>query len=1346
MIPTPPSHSLTFRAPRRGSLWLEVDLRLDQNPMIGFWDDSLRSMPLHIEFRREARLVVINRYTLQGWSRELIRDLPPTAGLHRLGVHFKAGPTGPGTALDIWLDGRLLASLNALPRPERRGRYGLRRGFPNLERIARIALPQAVRVMAQTGPRRGAHLTDRMEVTWTGPNPAHAIILPNDEILTLEPVAGSENIGGIVSAVLPGRVWHHDAQELRLVNRDGSLRGRLPLSRPELVARLERLCRDGWVHLDGLAPIQALEHARAADVHDTLSKDCLTALGQATQVYRLGTFHPRQVVARPAPCKDPVAELRTRFDALPDGERSLASLAKLLQDTSLSQTQMGHLLLGLSEWACINDDPVALFALAEQHGAVIPAPDTPYTASAGLPRLWAFKEYDKLTQALTKMVPAQDKWIVTPALAWTIRALVNDRAGPLGHLTLWRRAELLTAHLRMIRTLVAVSGTQMRCPQLLDAVLDLIAKRERLPGDIQPTMICLVLESYGLIPEFWERVGLLPSHMVPAEWHDWAHMAHELWAGAAGQNAAQIIARFEQAYIVGTASHRLCLLPEPGLTDPHSPGLGHLPAPQQQEIALRWLAFPRDNRTVPPPLELHRLACDGVRVASSHTPRPAMNNAMRRLGTTAMAALRQIRGNQPVEDLDSIRQQAAALLIPEAAYCGGAVLLAMAEALAHAGNTATARHMLITLAESLASRDRTDYSTATALRHASARFAACCPDADLRADAASILPPDPTLSGPANPLRTQANPLADTLVVLISCRPYLDNRVPNIHAAWGDLLTQAGLPMVVAVGGGSGPAKLVEGVLELPAPDDYEGLPQKILAVADWARSETGFSRILKIDDDCFLDPDAFFADLSALCAPYYGRPLRRTRGEMDRAWHMGKATSARGRNDLDKSPEPSIYADGSAAYLLGRDALWALNAARATPEGRALEAVSFMEDKLIGDLLALRGIDLSGENYDMAIFRRSASGLPPLPNYENSFLPFAGSGLKVAHLDSKGDLQAARRALVNPWPQPMKIWPPHEPARLGWARNTLDLVSPPDRLAQARGAELAVVAVMRNEGFMLTHFLNHYRGLGVGAFLVADNGSDDGTLEKLVSQPDVTVFSTDTPYNESRYGVLWQEALLANFRQGRWSLVADADEFLFWSLPDPQGQVTGDLPALLRDPAYQGADMVRLSMLDLYPPGPLSEARFALGPFAEATHIDRAPLRFDYAGRGPWGNCDSVTSNLRHRLMEAMGQPAMRNLFVAQKYALMQYQPWMQFSAGLHYAVGGKVADRALAFAHFKYNAEFHAKAQAEVARGQHFNNAEEYSKYLALLSEGRDRLFDPAVSVPLAECPFVRDMVALR
>jgi len=1255
----------------------------------------------------------------------------------------------PGTAVTVWLDGRELASLNALPQFSREARYGLRRGFAGLENIARITFPQAVRVVAQSGPALGACVTDRMEMTWTGPNPPSAVRLPSGERLTLEPVTGSDHAGGIVRAVLPGRIWQNGQPELRLIAQNDELRSSLRLERADLLMRLERLSQDGWLLLDELAPLQALEHAHAANMLDELSDGCRSALAGAARLYRLGKYCPPVAKSSPAPTTakpDPVAELRTRFEALPDAARSIFTLDRLLRDSDLSPDQMGHLLLSQCEWACTGNDPIALFALAQKLGAKLPAPHTPYTASTLLPWFWMNHDWPGLHAALGCIRNAQGKWFVTAPLGWTLRALVTDLPGPRGHASAGPRGNITVAILRLIRAMAPEPGSLMRCAYLQGFVIDSIAQRHRLPFSDQKTVLRLALETYGLVPEFWDEITRLPADRLPPDWADWRSLANALRNGLYGPALHDALAQFERSWVVGSEAHRRCLIGKGGLPQPDLPAPGSLPLGTRQEAALRWLSFPRALTDAAPPPEVQLLAQQGLRIARRHTPRPQADAQLRQLGESALAAIAQLREGVLPPKLDTLRDQAVSLLNHETWFRGGAVLLAMAEALTSAGHCAAATQMLDSLQDGLAHRKQAEYLGGPALRHASARFAAMCSDAELRARAAAILPPDPVLAAPACALRSAANPLTDTLVMVVSCQPYLNTRIPDIRAAWGDLLDQAGLPMVVVVGGGDGPARLENGILTLPVPDSYEGLPQKTLAMTEWALQETGFSRVLKIDDDCFLDPHAFFADLTAIGVHYYGRPLRRARGEMDRAWHMARASSVRGRTELDKSPEPAIYADGGAGYLLSRDALRALHAARATPEGRALEAVSFMEDKLIGDLLALRGIGVSGENYDISIFRRSAPDLPPLPQYENGYLPFQGSGLKVAHLDAGGDQHLARAALSSPWPVPRKVWPPHDPATLGKASNTLDLVSPVDRLEQAQHAELAVIAVMRNERFMLKHFLAHYRALGVGAFLVADNGSDDGTLEHLAAQPDVAVFSADTPYSESRYGVLWQEALLANFRVGRWSLVADADEFLFWSMPSADGRVSGDLPALLRGADYRDTDLVRLSMLDVYPSGPLADARFIHGPFADATHIDRTPLRTENTMRGPWGNCDSVTSNLRHRLMEQMGQPAARNLFVAQKFALMRYQPWMQFSAGLHYAVGGKVATRALGFAHFKYNSEFYTKAQAEVARGQHFNSAEEYRKYLALLSEGRDTLFDPDVSVPLADCPFVQDLTAIR
>ena len=355
------------------------------------------------------------------------------------------------------------------------------------------------------------------------------------------------------------------------------------------------------------------------------------------------------------------------------------------------------------------------------------------------------------------------------------------------------------------------------------------------------------------------------------------------------------------------------------------------------------------------------------------------------------------------------------------------------------------------------------------------------------------------------------------------------------------------------------------------------------------------------------------------------------------------------------------------------------------------------------------------------------------MPAWENGFLPFAGSGIKLAHLDGHERQQQVLSGSRDPWPRSFKVWPSAQPARLGWRSNTLDLICDPGKLGRVNEADVAVIACLRNERLMLPHFLDHYRARGVAGFLIADNGSDDGSFEYLADQPDVALFTVDTDYSASHYGVSWQQALMANFRVGRWSLVADADELvLFGAQADG-----GGLPDLTARMEAEGADAARVFMLDMYPHGPLSDADFTTAPpFEQAAFVDAQPFLQVSGARGPYSNSPTWTSALRHRLM-----PGSRaELFVAQKYAMLRYQPWMRLSAGLHFVANARVARQEMIFAHFKYNAAFHARAQAEVARQQHFNNAEEYRKYLMLAAEGQTVLFDPAISVRWDACDFVR------
>ena len=1372
--------------PKDGLLCLEVDLRGTAIVNIDFRDAQQRRIPLHLSLRRDERLLAANRWDSAGWRRELAFSVPLGRNIHDLHLAFESRVV-LGSTLTLWLDGQRIGKIDSAPRPDRKGRMGLRRGFPALDKLRWMTWPDGLRSyrhIVQIAPSN-PYLTPQLEVAWQGAQAGDALDLgdggPWRELLPI-PSPGTVLARDVGFATVPGRIWSgHESAALNLTIRrpDGANRASLTLQRAEIVAML-RSPEMLWIlQRDRFACLQMLEHVHYARLWAEVPASVFALLQAQTALPGLGRF---QSAARPAarlspPEAVPVAVTGQAVDAFhtmmveQPAPEPVSLFQHLVATYELSLPEIRALALQLSEWFCVHADPFALAQTAQGLGVLSwRMPKDHWGDIAGLPYLWAMGNWSAILAALREYPAHSNDWLVSPALGWVATALgqgLPDLKGvrpPLG-----QRVSMMAALLELVVSLSTRHHSQTGCMRLIQGVLDIMESLSNLPDWCASRFAELVLKAYGLTPEFWDCVD---ARGGMRQISGFAHMRarfHELRRAVAQDDGTAFWRSapvFVQCDVAGMERLMRMASSEPFLPIARdgTPDLAQLqdilPIQSVQEAALRWLAAPRPDSAraaleLDPTHPVHKAACAGFLNATRDVARPPIAGLGVRLGTKVQECLHQLEhGLAP--DLATVQEmiaRAQSLATPEAGYVGHAALLALAESLAKHGKAQFATACVEAVVTMLAAPYPQPVRGYPALELALSRFEACCADSALNAWLREAITPDPAFAAPvgadrhATELRARSNPFVDTLVTLVSCRKYLSSRIPEIQGAWGDALARFNIPIITVVGRAEGHAagcgsKFDGKLLELDAPDDYEGLPQKLLALAEWARTRTGFSRIFKIDDDCFLNVAAFFNDPVFLTVPYYGRPLRRNVGDMDRAWHMARSASLRGQLELDKSPEPSVYADGGAGYCLARPALLALQAARCTPRGRALEQMSFMEDKLIGDLLALKGLEVAGPNYATAIFRKSASGLPPLPQYENSFLPFAGSQIKLAHLDSGGTPSGARDALTSPWPRPMKIWPCHIPARLGWAKNVLDLVSPVQRLEQVRAAEVAVVSVMRNERFMLDHFLAHYRKLGVNAFLIADNGSDDGTLEHLAAQPDVAVFSTDTPYRLSRYGVTWQEALMAQFRLGRWSLLADADELAFWALPDAHGFVQGGLQNLLVQPEFQDAEAVGLFMLDMYPDGPLSNVRFQRAPFAEAGFVDKVPLRQNWLGQGPWTNSPTVTSALRHRLMTQAGAPARANLFVAQKYALLKYHPFMQLSTGLHYIRGARVATPALGFGHFKYHAEFHAKAQTETARSQHFNNAEEYRKYQALLAEGRDSLFDPDASVRLEDCVFVQQL----
>jgi len=1335
---------------------------------ISFFDADRRRILFHLSLRQPEGLAVCNWRGLAktDWGPEIAKP-----------VHLPPGGVTGGTTVEIrFALPRVIVLLDGIEVFN----FGTRLKRPRFSDLHKIAF-----VDCQGGIPPGAididhagdgalRLTSRLELRGRLQRPPPgALHLEIDDIadaptLIVTPDGDTGKMGGktgglTLRAVLPGRIWdglaHGTARKIRLCAGETVL-AEMPLRHCDLLTHVRPALTLGDLGGDLFLATQILEHARFAGIMADLDPQAQMRLAGLADFLGLEPLSdldtPPSIPADIAPPPDPTA--REMTGALAEVAQSLhpgldgtaPDLHNLL--TTLSPPAGGDPALfyvALAEPFCQRD----AFDLLYDHvrrspdiAAQITPRDHPWYNSGLLPYLLRSGRIELLHKTLQSLVQETEPWLMTPPLAWTVRAALDNPvlADP-------DRDAILRSFLAFLAQRMTDYWQRTPCTQLIKAGVALIDAGPRLPDDLRRETETGLLRAFGLMPTFWACIAncQTPLPQTITATRDAFATLSDPKAGENDRSAA--LRLFERIGCPDTMQVRRDLFGPAGLP-------GNAPTPQAllqeglapAEPALRYMAtpgfHPKGTAAESALQEAARTALPACYPTVAQAPQYALQSSASR---RAVALLEQARaGDDPQQDCAALLLDLSALTNAGSHWIGAGIALGLLNGLIRAGAEAPANLLVAGLDVALTkaggpqnARSWLSDQPALAMPVRALQSLADSGQDKARAALDTLGLTAPMLPRPTDlpdALADLGNPIFDTLVVVFSCRAHLNTRIPQMRAGWLSRLKELGVPYVIITGDRSGTdTEQMQGdVLHLDAPDNYEGLPQKTLAAIAWVHDHTAFSHMLKVDDDCFLNVDEYFHSQSHRKFDYYGRTLTRVEGQMDRAWHCAKSNSDRGRQEYDKSPEPSTYCDGGSGYALSRRAMAAALDAAASPLGQTLIQVSFMEDKLLGDLLALRDIRPQDEDYRITVRRRETPDSPPVPRWVNGFDASRTAPVKLVHLDTADAQEGAHRRVGQPGLWPKKIWPSYQPARLGEQSNALEMITAPDRLKAARDAPVAVVASMRNEMFMLPHFLAHYRRLGVESFLIADNCSDDGTLEFLAAQADVALFSVDTDYRHSHYGVAWQQALMANFRTDRWSLVADADELLTW-----ETRQTGTLPNLLRTAAFDGADAARIFMLDMYPQGPLAQAGFASGdPFAEAGFTDHTPFLRNSFGRGPYSNAPTWTSAVRHRLI-----PGSRNeLFVAQKIALLKYSAFLRPSAGLHYVAGARLAKRDLLFGHFKYNADFHRKARAEVARRQHFNNAEEYRKYLALLAEGRDVIYDPALSVPWADSEFVRARLA--
>ena len=1100
------------------------------------------------------------------------------------------------------------------------------------------------------------------------------------------------------TARLPGAVWAGGvaALELTLVSRGQPL-VQARLTRAECLADLRALPADASADL----MLAALEMALRGGFWPDLPQVLQARLRDLAERQGLDRLLPAATggAAPAAPALPPPRPLDLWRDAYAAARAAdpardpLAVLAAVLQGAPPAP----DLLLTLAEDFAQVGRITALADLAQRQAVVLPRPEPgdSWRNSALLPFLLLGGDLDAARQALEHLAQAGGGWLVSPVLGWALQPLLAED----GRLPAAERAALLRGWMAAVEAQARDPWGRAACDALQAAALDLLRRIATLPPALATEAEGFLRRSFGLSPRFRAAVlaaGLPLPPLLRAAVEDLGRLQQLVLVGAGAPEAEQRAAaaaldRLEHAGVHGAAVWRR-----------ECPALAA--QAHDDDTLLRRYAAP--GAADIPAAGLARLRAV---IAARIDPALPASAAPRRAGCAA--ALRLLAGAGGPED-------------PAAVLAGGGPPLALATlaGLVRRGRWAEAAALAARLPESPGAADpallarlrtRLDQVLDTPPQ------GGADPTADLAPMLAQALAGWPAAAavegGPlAAELWQRTDPLFDTLVMIRTCRPHLDGRATALRAGWLAALADLGIPHVIAVGGAT-ETRLRGDLLELAVGDDAGALPAKTLAMLAWAAA-TPFAHVWLVEDDAVLDPEAVFGSWSWRLIDYYGR------------WQQlrpGFRLPPQPDGGIDLSPEGHGHADAGLGYALGRRALATLQRAAQSAAGARLILGSAHADKLVGDLLALEGIGPMAPDHTGALLRPARPGGLPVLAQLQGFLPGAASGAHTGHPGPAAPGHSLR---------PPRLWPASLPARVGPAGRALVLAAGEDRLAQAQAAPVAVISVLRNEMFILPHFLAHYRRLGVTAFLIADNGSDDGSAEYLAAQPDVVLFSAAAPFRAAMQGTEWKIALMAQLRPGGWSLVADPDELLvgcgLTGPGHPRGWQGGDsLPAFLARPEWAGCDAFRLRMLDMYPAGPLAAATFASGdPFAEAGLADRQPFLAPWLGRGPFSDRRALTSGLRHRLM-----PGSRpDLFIAEKVALLRYRPWMRLSVSLHYAAEVRLAPQELIFAHFKYNAEFHAKARREIRRGQYYNNAAEYRRYVAILSEGRDVIATPGLSVP--------------
>lgn len=213
------------------------------------------------------------------------------------------------------------------------------------------------------------------------------------------------------------------------------------------------------------------------------------------------------------------------------------------------------------------------------------------------------------------------------------------------------------------------------------------------------------------------------------------------------------------------------------------------------------------------------------------------------------------------------------------------------------------------------------------------------------------------------------------------------------------------------------------------------------------------------------------------------------------------------------------------------------------------------------------------------------------------------------------------------------------------------------------RRPEHVLFCRVKNEDYFMGHFLRHYRGLGIQHFYFADDRSDDGTREYLLSQPDCTVIEADFSFSETVNGMKGKDLVMRVIPEkligNGWTVSVDADEFMVL----PEGYST--IADLTRDLEARGEISCVAAMVDFYPR--TLAGRFAdrtLGPFEAFPFFDTGPY---FIWRQGEIHPLALHAGVRHRINEWMFERDGPQAWKSYRPTMLHKVPLIQWGKGMY-------------------------------------------------------------------------------